>query len=178
MTSAAEALFVVGIGIWVVCSVLRFVAMYDSAAPLQKWRRWDVFHLVPVGAFFSPNPPPTEFCILVRDFLHDEAVTAWTEVPRIRGRRWVDFAWAPKKHIYRAKLDVVRNLLSTAAHLSGGPGELPPSLVVSDPYIALLRFASSLPRVSTPRATQFAVVETDLLAGTIIRAVVSSVHRV
>ena len=178
MIGAVEILFVVGLGVWVACSVSRFVAMYDSASPLQKWRRWDVFHLVPLGAFFSPNPPSTEYWILIRDFSNDDAVSSWTGVPRIRPRAWVDMVWAPKKHIYRAKLDVVRNLLSTAAQLSGRPGELPPSLVVSEPYLALLRFASTLPRVGATRATQFAVVETDVLTGTIIRAVVSSVHRV
>jgi hypothetical protein len=177
MTGTLQALFVLGLAVWLLCSVTRFVAMYDAASPLQKWRRLDVFHLVPIGAFFGPNPPPTEFGILIRDFVNDGAVTPWTEVERTRARRWIDAVWAPKKQTYRAKLDVVRNLLATAAQLSPRPGELPPSLVVSEPYLALLRFASSLPRVSEPRATQFAVVEIDLLTGAIVRAVVSSVHR-
>ena len=178
MTGAITALFVATLGIWVACSVLRAVTMYDSASPLQKWRMWDVFHLVPIGAFFSPNPPSTECFILVRDFLHDGRVTPWTEVPRIPPRAWVDVVWAPKKHLYRAKVDVVRNLLATGAQLSARPGHLPPSLVVSEPYLALLRFASRLPRVAAPRATQFVAIETEILTGTLVRAVVSSVHRV
>lgn len=177
MTTALETLFLLGLSVWVVCSLTRFVAMYDAASPLQTWRRWDVFHLVPIGAFFSPNPPPTEFGVLVRDFVNGAEASPWTEVERTRARRWIDAVWAPKKHTYRAKLDVVRNLLTTAAQLSERPGELPPSLAISEPYLALLRFASTLPRVTAPRATQFAVIEIDLATGAVIRAVVSSVHR-
>ena len=172
-----EWAFVAGLALWIVLSVLRFVGMYRLDAPVQAWRRWDVFHLVPVGAFFSPNPPPTDLSILVRDHLSDHTVTPWTEVPTIRPRRLFDVLWSPQKHVYKAKLDVARNLLAAARRLSAEQGNVPVSLVISDPYVALLRHASTLPRLSRPLATQFAVVEYDILGGELVRAVISSVHR-
>jgi hypothetical protein len=173
--TAAEWFFVTALAIWTVCSVLRFVHMYGCDSLFQKWRRWDIFNLVPVGAFFSPNPPPTEMWILIRDFLSDGSTTSWTEVPRIPPRGWKDMLWAPKKHTYRAKSDGVRGLLA-AVPPSRDRIQLPVSLVISEPYVTLLRFVTALPRITRPLATQFAVIETDVLTRGILRSVVSSVH--
>src|SRR5947209_2211859 len=101
MASALAYLFTACLAVWTAFSLLRFVSMYDPTSPLQRWRRWDWFRLVPVGAFFSPRVPPTELWILVRDFLPDGRVTPWTESPRIRPRTWWHALWSPQKHLYR-----------------------------------------------------------------------------
>jgi hypothetical protein len=169
-------LFIACLAVWVGFSFLRFVHMYDLTSPPQRWRQWDWFHLVPVGAFFSPRVPPTEQWIIVRDFLPDGRVTRWTEAPRIRPRIWWHMLWNPQKQIYRAKLESARSLLSSAGQLSGESNRLPVEFLLSESYLALLQYATNLPRLSKPRATQFAVIETDLLTRRVIRTVVSSVH--
>jgi hypothetical protein len=173
-----DYLFIALLALWGGFSILRFVKMYDRSSPLQHWRRWDLFHLVPVGAFFSPRVPTSEQWILVRDFLHDGRVTQWTEMPRLRSRVWWHALWNPQKHVYRAKLDSARSLLSAAAQVSQEGGHLSPSFLLSEPYLGLLQYTIELPRVSEPRAIQFAVIETDIISRSVIRTVVSSVHEV
>jgi hypothetical protein len=173
-----DYLFTACLVVWAAFSLLRFVQMYDPTSPLQRWRQWDWFHLVPVGAFFSPTVPQTEPSIVVRDFLPDGRVTPWTEVPRIRSRIWWHTLWNPQKQMYRAKLESARSLLSAAGQLSADGYHLPAAFLLSEPYLTLLRYATDLPRLSKPRATQFAVIETDLLTRRVIRTVLSSVHEV
>jgi hypothetical protein len=163
---------------WTGFSLVRFINMYDPTSPLQGWRRWDLFRLVPVGAFFSPRVPQTEPCIVVRDYLPDGRVTRWTEVPRIRPRTWWHALWNPQKHTYRAKLESARCLLSVAEQHRAGEGRMPVAFPLTESYLALLRYATDLPRLSKPSATQFAVLETDLLTRRVIRTVVSCVHEV
>ena len=171
-----DYLFIACLAVWTGLSLLRFVHMYDRTSLLQRWRHWDCFHLVPFGAFFSPRVPPTEQWIVVRDVLPDGRVTRWTEVPRIRSRMWWHAVWNPQKQMYRAKLECGRSLLSVAGELSAEGDRLPTALLLSESYLALLRYTIDLPRLSKPRATQFAVIETDLLTRTVLRAVVSYVH--
>lgn len=173
-----DLVFIACLAAWIVFSILRFIHMYDRTSPFQRWRRWDWFHLVPVGAFFSPGVPQTESCIVIRDFLPEGRVTKWTEVPRIRSRTWWHALWNPQKQIYKVKLDCAHSLLLAAGPFLGKTDRLPVSFVLSDPYLALLRFATDLPRISKPFAVQFAVIETDLLTGRAIRTVISSVHEI
>lgn len=173
-----DYLFTACLAAWAGLSLLRFVHMYDRTSPWQRWRQWDWFHLVPVGAFFGPRVPQTEPCLVVRDFLPNGRVTPWTEVPRIRSRKWWHALWNPQKQMYRAKLECARSLLSTAGHLVGSGDRLPVAFLLSEPYLVLLRYVTDLPRLGKPRATQFAVIETDLLTRSVIWTVISSVHEV
>jgi hypothetical protein len=178
MASVLTCLFTACLAVWTAFSLLRFVHMYDRTSLLQRWRRWDWLHLVPVGAFFSPRVPPTELWIVVRDFLPDGRVTRWRESPRIRPRAWWHTFWNPDKHIWKGKAEAARALLTATGN---GPEEgtrLPMTFLLSEPYLALLRYVSGLPRLSKPRATQFAVLETDILTREVVRSVLSCVHEV
>jgi hypothetical protein len=172
-----EWLFLGALGAWLACTVCRVIGMHGRNRWLQGWRRWDFFNLIPSGAFFSPHPPPTELCIVIRDFFDDGTISSWTEVPSLPRRSWTNLFWAPRKHLYRAKFDVARNLLDQVARASPEPNKLPASWVISDAYLAILRFAATLPRISSPCATQFAVLEYEIVGGKVVRAALSSVHQ-
>jgi hypothetical protein len=162
--------------VWTGFSLLRFVHMYERDSAFQRWRRWDCFRLVPVGAFFGPAPPPTEPWILVRDFLPDGRVTRWAEVPRIRPRAWWHAVWNPQKQVYKVRTAAANALLATANHVSPDGEKLPMTFLLASPYLALLRYATDLPRVARPRAVQFAVIETHIVTGLVVRSVLSAVH--
>jgi len=173
-----DYLFIACLAVWTVFSLLRFVYMYEPTSIFQRWRKWDWFHLIPVGAFFSPKVPQTEFWILFRDFLPDRQITEWTEDPRIRPRTFRHVIWNPQKHLYRAKFDAAHSLLSAAGTLPDNMEALPVKFLLSEPYLALILYITDLPRCSKPQAIQFAVIETDILTRQVVRTVVSSIHEV
>jgi len=172
---AGTWLFLAALALWVGCSVLRFCNMYDLSSRVQRFRRYDPFKLVPVGAFFGPEPPPTEFCLLVRDLLERGNFTDWTEVPSLRARRWWHAVWNPQKHLYKARSSAARRLLLVSQQWDG-QGPLPPQVVLSNEYFKVLRFASALSRLSAPPALQFAVIERDVLTKAPQRWLISKVH--
>ena len=178
MTHAMDVVFIGGLATWTLFSLLRFIDMYNPESPYQLWRRWDIFHLVPVGAFFSPGAPQSEAAIVVREFLSDGAVTAWAEVPVIRSRVWWHALWNSQKPLYRAKLAAANALLEAAGTYAETSDRLPSSFLLSDPYLAILEYVSQLPRTSQTCGMQFAVIEQDLLTRSVLRTVLSSVHEV
>jgi hypothetical protein len=168
--------FLAVLALWMICSLLRFVHMYQPSSPLHRWRRWDLFNLVPVGAFFGPRPPPMEYWILIRDVLPGGPEGLWTEVCRVRARTVWHALWNPDKHEYKGKLSAARSLMR---QVPGGYSlgvEWPDRLALSEPYLALLQFVSTLPRLAKPAAVQFLVIETDILTGVAQGALLSRVH--
>lgn len=171
-------LFLIALGLWLGCSVLRFFDMYDLSSRFQRFRRYDPFKLVPVGAFFGPEPPPMEYCLLLRDVLANGRCTDWTEVPSLRTRCWWHALWNPQKHLYKARSSSARRLLLVSQAWGGARRvELPPQVVLSNEYFKVLRYVSALPRLSAPPGLQFAVVELDVLSKMPQRWVVSGVHQ-
>lgn len=177
MPSILDLCYGAALAAWFLLSLLRFARMYEPGSRFQTWRRWDLFHLIPVGAFFGPNPPPTEIKLFIREFSPEKHPTRWRQVFASPKRSWVHCLWSPHKHLYRAKLDAARNLMAAAAQLAPAARVLPSSLMVTDPYLGILRAISALPRVTDPTFLQFAAVETSLPDGRILRCVISSLHR-
>ena len=172
-------LFVAVLVLWSVLSLLRFVDMYDLSSPYQRFRRFDWFKLVPIGAFFGPEPPPVDYAILVRDLHLDGTLGDWTEVPRVRPRRLWHGVWNPQKHLYKARNAAARGLILAAERHGLAPGAgLSPTFMLSEPYLTVLRLVSELPRISRVRGTQFAVLETDVVQKTLSRSVLSVMHEV
>ena len=169
-------LFLAILAAWAGLSLLRLVHLYDRLSWSGRWRRHDVFRLIPVGAFFSPTAPRTEFAIVFRDLLEDGRVTAWTEAPRIHPRCWSHLLWNPQKHLYRIRTEWARSFLSTVAYLSTDGRSFPLRAVVSEPYLVILRYVTCLRRISAPRAIQFAVIEVDILTREVVCMLVSSAH--
>jgi hypothetical protein len=169
-------LFAAVLIVWTCCSVLRFVHMYDQSSRFQAWRRWDLFRLVPRGAFFSPSPPGREQFLLVRDVLADGRVSEWTEVAYAAERHPLHAVWNPGRHQYRARLEASRELLLTAGAIASEDGRPPVTFLLSDRYIQLLRFTSTLPRNVSIVATQFSIIEVDILSRHVTRHFASALH--
>ena len=164
--------------VWTVLSLLRFVRMNDLASRFQRWRRYDRFGMVPVGAFFAPEPPPVQYWLLVRDVLVSGEETGWTVVPRFAARRPWHALWNPDKHASKLRSALAKRLLGAVRRLgAAGEGPLPASVVLSSEYISVLRFVRDLPRLCAARATQFAVLETDVLTHQLSRCVLSQLHQ-
>lgn len=176
--SVAEGAFALLLVVWTACSVLRFCNMYDLASPLQRFRRFDWFKLVPIGAFFGPEPPLLEYWILTRDVLADGHVTPWVEVPKLRPRAGWHAVFNPQKHIYKARSSLARRLILAREQLGQEAPGCPPTLVLSEQYLNVLRYVSALPRQTKPQGTQFAVVETNIVTRRPERSLLSRVHAV
>lgn len=172
-------------------NVLRFSSMYRLGSRLQSWRRYDPLRLIPIGAFFSPGAPPTEFGLTIRGCSAHGVVSPWTALPRSVSRRWWHVVWNPGKIDYRLITDVCRGLLSaaTAAVADGtrSAGSVrwdaaaSPLLQLSDEYIAVLRLAATEAGRLHPDtvAVQFAVTTRDLEAQAPVEAtLVSAAHRI
>ena len=171
-------LVVLALASWLLLSLLRLVYPYSPASPFQRWRRFDIFHLVPTGGFFSPGVPETSFSFAVRDLLEDGRTSAWMEAPAILPRRWWHLLWNPQKGLYRARIEMVRTLFATAAVMHRADGAPEPAFLLSEPYLALLRYASGLRRIASPAAVQFAAIETEIASGRVVRSILSAVHHV
>ena len=177
MGMSASLLFMGLLCVWALFSLLRFVHMYDPSSVFQRWRRFDVLRLVPVGAFFAPEPPAVEYSLLVRDVLGDGELAPWTELPRVPARRCWHTLWNPDKHTAKLRTALSRRLMVAAARLGHiGSSPPPPQLLLCPEYVSVLRFVSDLPRLGAARATQFAVVETQLPNRSSQRCVLSGLH--
>ena len=91
--------------------------------------------------------------MLYRDQLQDGTMTDWTEVSLCDMRRWWHMVWNPGRREKKALFDLTVALLNEAINA--------PALdliQVSVPYITLLSFVSSLPRLESVTATQFLLI--------------------
>lgn len=161
---------------WAFFCTLRFVRPYDRRSWAQRWRRLDVLDLVPVGAFFSPGVPTTEFFVLHRHLLAAGGTTPWREVLPVRHRSVTRAVWNPGKQAYRAKAEVARDLLGVATSIPDNGDGLPVRLLLDDAYLRLLRLVSAQPASPGARAVQFAVLAVDLERGAASGHLVSAAH--
>lgn len=174
-----SALFVFAILVWTVLCLTRFVDVYDTSSPFQRWRRWDAFHLVPFGAFFGPSVPVHEPWILMRTSDSGGTWSPWSAVPDIGERRIWHVIFNPNKQAYAAAFTAAHALLVSARHARRAEGALSNSFLMSDPYLRILRQVTHQARMVPKTAVvQFAVVEIDLRTGAEMQSVVSALHKV
>jgi hypothetical protein len=158
---------------WFALSVLGQIGVRNPSSRFQRIRRWDWFGLIPIWTFFAPRPSWTDYHLLYRDRLMDGNLTPWTEVVLIEQRRWWHIVWNPGKHERKALIDFVRTftrevgrlknkIVQTDLELSGcTAAQLPASIFMSSPYIALLHVVCHLPRLSKAHSTQFLIMKMD-----------------
>ena len=169
--------FAAGLAGWAGLHVVRLLFMYRLGSRWQCWRKYDVFGLVPVGAFFSPGVPPREVLFVYRALLADGTMTSWRADPRpVRRMPW-HLLWNPLKQDYRSVGDVARDLLHLATVMDASDGSSSPRLQFSGPYLKLLRYAAAQADRHA-RAAQFAIVEVDLDSQMVMRSVLSAFHTV
>jgi len=118
-------------------------------------RKFDLAGLIPNWPFFAPVPGTCDYYLLYRDELADCSLTDWREVPLCDDRRFWHVIWNPRKREKKALFDL------TAA-LMGEVSEDKPELIqLSVPYLAILTYISSIPRLYRARGTQFLLMMTD-----------------
>lgn len=168
-------LVVVLVGVLSVAHASRLIAFVRRTPKPQWWRRLDWFHLIPYGGFFAPGAPASEPLLMLRDSFSNGITSAWTIVPQPPKGHWVQALWNPSKMEQKARVECANWLLSEATAFSKGGG-VPASFLLSEPYILLLQYAVELPRLASPSAVQFAVVEIDLPSKQAVRAFVGPFH--
>jgi len=139
----------------VVATLLGLWMLFSIAVLHPRWRlyirAWDIFAVVPEWKFFAPNPAQGDFHLLYRDHLSEGTVTPWTEIHIGATRSWCCVLWNPRRRQTKALFDAVSHLNATAQ-------AAPQTVVGSLPYLTLLLYISSMPRLINPAFTQFLVV--------------------
>ncbi|HWW62566.1 MAG TPA: hypothetical protein VN181_14430 [Thermoanaerobaculia bacterium] len=130
---------------WLLLSAL----MQIRVDVLQRWRRFDVLHLIPQYNFFAPVPGMNDFHVLYRDCLPDGAATDWAEITAIAPRHWWNAVWHPHRRQRKAIFDVTTTF---AKELQLYGAEKVP---LSVPYLLLLNYVSAQDHRPAATSTQF-----------------------
>lgn len=153
MDALVDAIAIGLLALWFAASVVQQL----SAPGRQVLQRLDVLGLVPRWHFFAPNPGRHDVHLVVRD-VGEEGCAAWVEVavpPTSAAGRWI---WNPEKHLRKALFDTVDAL----GGVQRTTADSPRSIILSAPYIRLLRWAMGPEPVQDGvTGRQFAIVTTQ-----------------
>jgi hypothetical protein len=127
--------------------------------PRFPWVRWlkgrDTFALIPIWTFFAPNPGTTDTRLLWRERLFDGTISPWHEVdPPTWGM--LRAVWNPSKRIRKAITDASSILARRAA--AEPKNKL---LLISIPFLMILRYVCSFPASPLVVARQFVLCQTS-----------------
>jgi hypothetical protein len=147
LQKAAEVLLIGFFAVWFVISVLCLLPSLRDHI-----RRRDVLTLIPEWKFFAPNPGQWDYHLVYRDQLPGGILTDWTEVAEVTPRAWWNAVWNPAKRGNKALADCV---VVMAKHIVAEDGVIEASV----PYLTLLNYISSLPRLGRTEYTQFALIQ-------------------
>jgi hypothetical protein len=144
----------VAIGLMVAWLLLS-AACQIPCAFTTRIRKFDLAGLIPNWPFFAPVPGTCDYYLLYRDELADRSLTDWREVPLCDDRRFWHVIWNPGKREKKALFDLTAALMG---EVSEDKAEL---IQLSVPYLAILTYISSIPRLYRARRTQFLLMMTD-----------------
>ena len=148
-----EFLIACALAVWFTAAAIGQVRVQA----IQRWRRLDIFGLIPMWWFFAPTPLTSDLVIVTRDRDNSGAVSAWTEL-RVGGdRNWLSFVWNPGRRDRKAAFDLTIALLAA----SGGDPRPNPVIQISIPYLGLVNYAVHLPLTNALEARQFAIIKED-----------------
>lgn len=136
--------------LWLLATVLC-----QAPSRIQNWlRRGDVFALIPRWHFFAPVPGMQDFVLVYRDQTADGAISPWREAPSVPVSRqpWCA-VWNPGRRHTKAILDITKELMQLITEQRNKR-----EIELSIPYITLLNYVSSFPRLEENCSTQFALV--------------------
>ncbi|TDN87732.1 hypothetical protein [Microbacterium sp. BK668] len=145
------------------------------------WRRLPLLNavsgswLVPSWAFFAPTPGTKRYHLIYRDYGVDE-VSKWKNVEFSSSPGLRRAIWNPEKTVNKALVDLANEMNTIVASLAEEDRSAPPDRIqLSTPYLTLLAFVSSIPRLHLAVATQFALGQTGEEESTVL--LISAVHR-
>jgi hypothetical protein len=137
----------------VAIGALVFTAATQFRSPrLERWARSrDVFCMLPIWTFFAPRPGTMDTRLLWREALGGGHVGPWHELSPPRASAWRAL-WNPARRTQKAIADA-------GGILAQGVGESE-SVVLTIPYLMLLRYVSVQTGSPHAIARQFVLVQT------------------
>jgi hypothetical protein len=130
-----EAALAAVLGTWLLVSAVAQLAVV--APGLNRFRRFDLFGLVPRYHFFAPTPGTLDYHLLVRVRTQAGQLSAWQDTVPWQ-RRWSNFIWNPDRRTRKALHDLTTTLMIESETCSAR------ALQVSVPYLALLHRAMTV----------------------------------
>ncbi|AVH55865.1 MULTISPECIES: hypothetical protein [Streptomyces] len=176
--SAGDAVVLVVFGTWLSATLLAQV----RRAGFQVVRAADLFSLLPRYNFFAPEPIMRDYELEYRDFLPGMRPGPWRPFPVTESRRWWHMFWNPNRREKKAFFVAVGQLLAVyleSAHRTSAPaGRARASVLLSTPYILILRAVENRPHPEAV-AAQFRCLEVRTRGTYAVRreVFVSAVHR-
>ena len=120
--------------------------------PARPVRIADPFSLLPLWAFFAPNPGRYDYHLVYRDYDGGgEPLTPWREVAASARRSAFGALWNPGKRASKALMDYTQSI----ARINS------PSVSVTVPYLSLLTVVMAQDGVRDAAARRFVVVATE-----------------
>lgn len=144
-TAALATLASIALLVTVACQNLGF-------RPARWVKRHDVFCLIPTWTFFAPHPGTTDTRLFWREVRSDGEVSPWREPSPPQLTAWRGL-WNPSLRTQKAIADAGSLLAELSS--AGRSNEM----ILSVPYLVLLRYVVAQPGSLTGLARQFALVE-------------------
>jgi hypothetical protein len=131
------------LGAWFVGSVVHQLGLIRS----------DRFGLIPRWTFFAPNPGREDTHVIFRDKENGRWCSWQTLTPAASRPAW-RWLWNPQRFPRKAAADLANGMRRSASHLK----EVPRALLLSNSYVAILRWVMEQPRSRESTHRQFAIV--------------------
>jgi hypothetical protein len=132
--------------VFILWFVLSVVWQFTFKA-LERYRRMDMFRLLPVWTFFAPNPGTSDLHLLFRIGGSRNGIQGWQELPHIDRERFYRLIWNPERRKMKALKDCLRIMGSMTRDFARGrediyseefSTELSKRLCFSVPYLIIL----------------------------------------
>lgn len=96
--------------VWFVLSVVwQFTFKF-----LNRYRRKDLFRLMPVWTFFAPNPGTSDLHLLFQISGSGNGIQGWQELQHINRGRFRHLIWNPERRKVKALIDCIQIMGGTA----------------------------------------------------------------
>lgn len=162
MLCSLDVLVILFFSSWFFVTVIKHIPMkympgfWRSIAYSPAYSRF-----IPTWNFFAPNPGKHTFHLLYRDQSKDMRMSEWHEVRGEAQTEWLRAIWNPSKAFNKATLDIVVELAQVVVNSRDHPA----MVKISIPYITVLTYVSSIPRMTEQLATQFMLVQSSPATG-------------
>lgn len=135
--------------------IVTIVNQFDSAVS-QKFKKADVFNMIPKWTFFAPNPATNDLHLMFRELDNDGSVSDFKEYIVLKRKHIISTFFNPTKRAKKTLQDLVRGLSKSC--ISGSINER--NIKVTFNYIALLNFLTQAEKKPTTKAIQFMIIRT------------------
>ena len=139
--------------IWILFTLLNQFSINLN----KKWKKFDIFNLVPKWTFFAPNPLTVDICLLYREINFEGEKGPFIEYPLTVREGTKNIFFNPKKRAKKSLQDLVRSL--SRSYQKGLISEK--NMKFSIQYISILNYLTTLKKSSETKYVQFLLVKTS-----------------